>query len=264
MLKLYHGVQSVCSIKVRIGLAEMSLDYEDIELNLQRGDQFDPDYMALNPAAVVPTLVDDGLVVVESSLILESLDRVYNDARLMPEGRAAGVAVRHWLLRCIAVHAAINTLSFSTVMRKRQLAAKSMEEIEVSLEKMPDPILRAKRLDLFANSLGSIYVDQALSQMRATLTDMEKALKSDNWVSGESFGLADIALISYIDRLERLGFESLLNATPNVLTWLARMQDRDSYQSEVAARIPRELADGMRADGAEFASQLKARFDALT
>ena len=58
MLKLYHGITSVCSIKVRIGLAEIGLDYEDAVVDLQKGEQHDPDYVRLNPDHVVPTLVD--------------------------------------------------------------------------------------------------------------------------------------------------------------------------------------------------------------
>lgn len=264
MLKLYHAVPSVCSIKVRVALAEIGLDYEEQSLDLQKGDQFAPDYMALNPSAVVPTLVDDGLVVVESSLIIEYLDRRYNGSTLMPEGLEDGVATRHWLLRCLAIHAAINTLSFSTVMRKRQLAAKTQEEIEASLAQMPDPVARTKRLDLFAKGLNSGYVDQALKHLGQAFQDMDKALARGDWVSGPAFGLADIALISYVDRLDRLGLDNMWDSTPSVDGWLRRMQSRDSYKAEVSGRIPEKFADGMKADGSAFRDEVKARQTALS
>ena len=76
---LYHGITSVCSIKVGIGLAEIGLDYDSQTLNLQMGDQHDADYFALNPDVVVATLFDGDQVPVKSSLILEYLDREYND-----------------------------------------------------------------------------------------------------------------------------------------------------------------------------------------
>ena len=94
-MKLYHGITSVCSVKVRIGLAEIGLHYDSIVLDLPNGDQHDPDYLKLNPSGVVPTLVDGDLVLVESSLILEYLDRAYNDSKLMPRGRAAEYEARH-------------------------------------------------------------------------------------------------------------------------------------------------------------------------
>ena len=128
MLKLYHGATSVCSQKVRVALAEIDLDYESELLDLQKGDQFAPDYMRLNPDAVVPTLVDGSLVLVESSLIAEYLDTTYNSSRLMPEDPALEARTRHWLLRCLAVHDAINTLTFSTANRDKILASKTPDE----------------------------------------------------------------------------------------------------------------------------------------
>ena len=64
MLTLYHGRTSVCSVKVRLALAEKGVPFDSRLLTL-RGDQFDPGYMKLNPNAVVPTLVHDGHVIVE-------------------------------------------------------------------------------------------------------------------------------------------------------------------------------------------------------
>src|SRR5260370_37913453 len=69
MLELYHSINSVCAQKVRIALAEKGLSYKQHLMRLG-GDQFDPAYMKLNPNAVVPTLLHDGQVVIESSVIL--------------------------------------------------------------------------------------------------------------------------------------------------------------------------------------------------
>ena len=88
-MKLYHGITSVCSVKVRIGLAEIGLDYDEQTLDLQKGDQFDPAYLALNPNGVVPTLVDGDLILGESSLILEYLDREQNViTRIIPTSKS--------------------------------------------------------------------------------------------------------------------------------------------------------------------------------
>ena len=260
MLKLYHAPTSVCSIKVRIGLAEIGLAYDEVVLDLQAGDQFDPEYLALNPAGVVPTLIDDGLVLVESSLILEYLDRTSNRSRLMPTSRAGEAAARHWLLRCLAIHAAINTLSFSTVMRDRVMAAKSAEEIAESLAAMPDPLARAKRKDLFENGLESMHVGAALKVMEATLADMAASLAEGDWVSGEALGIADIAVVPYVDRLRRLGFEGLWEGRyAGVADWLAAMQVRPSYEAEVRGRIPEAQADKLREGGAKHWPALAAQ-----
>ena len=65
MITLYHHGSSVCAAKVRIVLAEKSLPWEGVYVDILRGDQFDPTYMKLNPKAVVPTLIHDGKVIIE-------------------------------------------------------------------------------------------------------------------------------------------------------------------------------------------------------
>ena len=221
MLKLYHFPTSVCSIKVRLGLAEIGLAYDETLISLPNGEQFEPGYLALNPDGVVPTLIDDDLVIVESSLILEYLDRQYNGSRLMPDDREGGVAARGWLLRTLSIHAAINSLTFSTGARDLTLATKSADEIMAALDRMPDPIARLKRADLTENGLASPHVSQALRHLRRTFADMDKALACGAWITGMDHGIADVALLSYIDRLERLGFEGLwAESVPRIGDWL--------------------------------------------
>ena len=55
MLELYHNINSVCAQKVRIALKEKGQEAKEHLLTL-RGDQHDPEYLKLNPNAVVPTL----------------------------------------------------------------------------------------------------------------------------------------------------------------------------------------------------------------
>ena len=83
MLELYHSINSVCAQKVRIALAEKELPHKEHLMTLG-GDQFDPAYMKLNPSAVVPTLIHDGLPIIESSVILYYLDEVFPERPLMP------------------------------------------------------------------------------------------------------------------------------------------------------------------------------------
>ncbi|WP_323766612.1 glutathione S-transferase family protein [Marinovum sp.] len=264
MLKLYHANTSVCSQKVRIALAEIGLGYDSVLLNLQQGDQFAPAYTALNPNAVVPTLIDDDLVLLESSLIAEYLDKTYNDSRLMPDDPRQEARVRLWLLRCLAVHAAINTLSFSTFMRDKAFETKSPEEIEAGIARMPDPIMRNKRRDLFAHGLGSDHVEQALRHLHRAFADMSADIGAGTWVSGPAFGLADIGLVAYVDRLDRLGFAGLWEDDfPAVGTWLAAMQARPSYATAIEAFIPEQQAHSQRAGGGKHWPALQDRWNEI-
>ena len=261
MMKLYHGSTSVCSQKVRVGLAELGLKYDSVLMDLQKGDQFTPDYRKLNSSAVVPTLVDDGLVVVESSLILDYLDRVMGAGQLSPKGIAAEVAAAHWLLRTLDIHAAVNALSFSTAMREKIRASKTPEEIEQSLERMPDPVSRIKRLSLIKDGLDSVYVTQALQVLRRAFVDMQATLEPHGWVVGEAFSKVDVALIAYVDRLDRLGFSNLWHDEfPAIDDWLRKMQARPSYAAGVTAFADPTASEALRQSGARYWPDLEEKW----
>ena len=83
-LELYHNALSSCSQKVRLVLAEKGLDFESRDVNLVTGEQHAPDYVKLNPNHVVPTLVHDGRVLIESSLINEYLEDAFPKPALWP------------------------------------------------------------------------------------------------------------------------------------------------------------------------------------
>ena len=65
MLELYHHGSSACAAKVRFALGEKQLGWESHYLDLLKGEQFNPDYLKINPKAVVPTLVHDSMVIPE-------------------------------------------------------------------------------------------------------------------------------------------------------------------------------------------------------
>jgi glutathione S-transferase len=77
-LVLYHAPHSTCSQKVRLVLHEKGLPFEDIRIDLSKKEQLRSEYLAINPNGVVPTLVDDGTPIIESSVICEYLDEKYH------------------------------------------------------------------------------------------------------------------------------------------------------------------------------------------
>ena len=91
MLELYHGYTSVCAQKARLTLAEKGLEWASHVMDLN-GDQLDPAYLKLNPNGVVPTLVHNGHVIVESTVIMHYLDDIFTEPPLMPRDPPIKVA----------------------------------------------------------------------------------------------------------------------------------------------------------------------------
>ena len=85
MLTLYTFHNSICTQKVFIALAEKDLGYDEHLINLFAAEQYDPEYLKLNPKGVVPTLVHDGRAIPESSLICEYVDEMWPNSPLIPD-----------------------------------------------------------------------------------------------------------------------------------------------------------------------------------
>ena len=98
-IELHHADMSTCAQKVRILLAEKELPWISHELNLRLRDQHRPEYLKLNPNGVVPTLVDDGAPVIESTVICEYLDDKYPDPPLRPADPLERARMRIWTKR---------------------------------------------------------------------------------------------------------------------------------------------------------------------
>lgn len=100
MLKLYTYFRSSAAYRVRIALNLKGLAWEGIPVHLLRGggEQFAPGYRALNPAGLVPTLVEEGETLTQSLAIIEYLDETHPEPPLMPAdalGRARVRAIAH-------------------------------------------------------------------------------------------------------------------------------------------------------------------------
>ena len=87
---------------------------------------------------------------------------------------------------------------------------------------------------------------------------MEAHIADGVWVSGPDFGLADIGLVSYIDRIDRLGFAGLWHREfPAVGDWLAAMKARPSYEPAIGAFIPEAQGQAQREGGASHWPELE-------
>jgi len=93
-VRLYTFWRSQAAFRVRIALNLKGLTHEDAYINLDRGDQFKPEYKAQNPQAVVPTLYDGSARLFQSVAILEYLEEKYPNPPILPKQPLARAWVR--------------------------------------------------------------------------------------------------------------------------------------------------------------------------
>ena len=93
-MQLYNYFRSSASYRVRIALALKGLDYDYQSVHLARNEQFNESYAAVSAARLVPLLRDEEAVVTQSMAIIEYLDEVYPEPRLLPGDALARAYVR--------------------------------------------------------------------------------------------------------------------------------------------------------------------------
>jgi glutathione S-transferase len=238
MLTLYHGDTAVCAAKVRVALAEKGLEYESKPINLHDGEQFDPEYMKLNPNAVVPTLIHDGQILIESGVINEYVDEAFPEKPLRPDDLVTRARMRQWTKREDTIHDAINTMT-AVIIFRHDLMQKPPEERAKRYEKMPNLAKRAKWVRMMDEGIESGLVREALQHFAKLYRDMDKALADGPWLTGDQFTLADVGFISFFYRLEMLQCAGLWrDHFINVADWFERCKARPSFKTAIFDHVP--------------------------
>lgn len=101
-IKLYGFWRSLASFRVRVALKLKELSFEEIAIDILSGEQFQPDYDAVNTERVVPTLIHDGRRIYQSLAILEYLDDLKPEPRLLPIDPAERAYARALALMTVA------------------------------------------------------------------------------------------------------------------------------------------------------------------
>lgn len=259
MLELYHHGSSVCAAKVRMVLAEKGLEWKGHYLDILKGDQFDPEYKKLNPKAVVPTLVDDGEIIRESTLICEYLDEKFPDPPLKPDSPAGKVRMRYWTKFLDEyLHPMCAVLTF-TASHCQTIGRLGPDAVETYLENTPDPLLRQRKRDWFEFGFQGPEVVKAITTYDKLLKDMDSALETSDWLAGDSFSLADIGIVPYVNRLDMLTMlEPWPPKRPRVMDWFERMKSRSSYHPAIDEYLPKSLANDFRTNGANSWPEVEA------
>ena len=99
---LYNAPQSTCSQRVRFVLNAKGLPFEETSIDILTGEQFQPDYAAINDERVVPTFIHDGHSIFQSLAIIEYLDDIQPTPRLMPQDAKERAYARSLALMTIA------------------------------------------------------------------------------------------------------------------------------------------------------------------
>jgi glutathione S-transferase len=195
-MKLYHS-QFTRSGRAKWMLEEIGEPYEIERLALSKGEGRKPEYLAIHPHGSVPSLVDGGLTLIESSAILMHLADKYPDKKLAPPlGSDDRARYYRWM---VYVPATVDPV---------------LEAITLHTRLLPE----AKRVAAIA--------EEGKRKFAAVARVLEEAVGGRQFIVGDSFTAADVAVASAIGWITFLG---LLDDHPKLAAYAKPFSERAAY-----------------------------------
>lgn len=199
MLKLYDFPMSPRARKVRIVLAEKGLQYEKVTIDITKGEQKKPEFLAINPYGKVPALQDDGVTLYESTIIMEYLNDKYPHPPLLPLDPGQRARAR------VLMHYADNPYDSALATLVGEVFFKPKGQADQNV------IAKAKQ------------------DLSACFERLERELGANEYLLG-AFTLADIGYASWAPLFGPLQVE-VSSQCPRVNAWLHRLKNRPSVQA---------------------------------
>ena len=190
MITLYSQQASGNAYKPRLLMAQLEIPFRLIDINTYDGTTRKPDFLALNPIGKVPVLVlEDGRILAESNAILLYLAE---NTRFLPPDRYDRGKAYEWL---------------------------SFEQYS------HEPSIAVRRSILTAPERASQRTPERLQPLlesgNRALAVMERRLASADWLAGDAYSIADIALYAYTHVADEGGYD--LAAYPGICRWIKRI-----------------------------------------
>ena len=203
-MKLYNANLSPNATRVRGVVNELGIPVEVIDVDLRKGENRTPEYLALNPNGKVPVLVDGDFVLWESRAINSYLAAMKPEAGLYPADPRTRATIDQWSYWG-AVHfgPAIQRVVFERLLKKRFGRGE------------PD----------------EAAIEAQVKEVAQLLPILDAVLAGKEWIAG-SLSLADFAIASTL--VYRSGSGISLAETPNVAAWAERIEARPSWHAAIA------------------------------
>lgn len=236
--ELYYFHDATCGLKVRFAMLEKHVEY--VAHLVDRYRLAEPDYLAINPLAVVPTLVHNGRIIDESSVIALYIDDAFDGPALRPRAALDRAEMYRWLKRIDERYFdAIAAITFGLAYRNKVISKfPTADSLATYLQNIKVPKKRALRERLISDGVSGPDVRTAITTIQGMLRLLETAVTTRPYAAGPDYSLADACLTPFLMRLDYLGLEELWNSLPGVTHWWRAIQARTSYQTILAESFP--------------------------
>ena len=227
---LYNYPLSPCGEKVRFALAEKGIAHQVRNVDLGAKENLTPEFLALSPKGYVPVLVLDGMPFIESTVINELIDEVRAEPPLKPAALRDRAEMRLWTkLVDERLHPAWPGIAWPILVRPAW-QRKPPASVEDMLAKLLDPLRRDRQRCMYHEGVDAPGAIESVAVFTDVCDQMDQRLGSSPWLAGDTYSLADIALLPYCFAIDAFGMRALFeNGRPSLADWYRRCDSRPAY-----------------------------------
>jgi GST-like protein len=231
MLALYHWEPNANSGKPMLALAEKGLEFESRYLDLLNFDQHKPEYLKINPNGTIPAMVHDGLVLTESTAIMEYVDAAFPGPPLRPRDAVERWRMRWWMKFFDQYFGPSLSMIGWSIFVGPSVRSRDPAQLKAAIERIP---LKERRIAWSKAIYGSFSPEELAESRRRVsfgVAQLETALTRHPWLAGGSYSLADINGFNNAFGLPLSQPEACNDrATPRILEWLRKIYERPATQ----------------------------------
>jgi glutathione S-transferase len=238
-LHVLHFTGSSCSQKLRIFLNLKAIPWRSHAIDLPGHENFQPWFLGINPRGLVPVLIDDGAVHIESNDIIQYLEKKFPTPKLIPAGHEDEVAAL--LKHEDDLHLDLRTLSFRFVFAppgppKPSAALDSYMANGTGTVRGAKDHEKQVQIDFWQRAAKEGFTDDraraSALKFRSEFEALDKTLAKQPFLLGGDLSVLDIAWLIYQNRLSLAGypFERL---HPHVHTWAEKLRAMPEFAKEI-------------------------------
>lgn len=236
-LHLFHAQLSSCSQKVRVYLNYKGIPWTSHVVPM--GDNNKPYYMGINPRGLVPALVHDGRVHIESNDIILHLEKQFPDPPMIPVAYLD--KIEQLLRHEDDLHLQLRTITFRFLL-PRSKPPKSQQDLDAYVTTGSGTVLgkkdEAKQREIafyrwfLEGGIPEEAVQAAVSQFNSEFRGLDKTLSGQPFLLGDAISILDIAWLIYAHRLVIVGYP-IERLHPHLWQWYRQLTDDPRFKREI-------------------------------
>ena len=241
-IHLFHFSGSACSQKLRIFFNIKKINWNSHVINLIKQEQFSEWFLGINPRGLVPTLVHDGDVHIESNEIMAYLDDVYKDNKLFPIDLID--EINKDLAFEDSLHHDLRRLTFRYIIphalgKKNPSTIDAKEQFEGTIQGKADENKSKEILfwkNHYQNGITDDEIIESANKFKNIYEDFDKTLKNQKYLKGDKFTVVDLAWYVSTKRLAMAGIP--IEKYKNVQKWFSNLDNDENFKKEIKIDIP--------------------------